>query len=397
MPGASTEPGSDHDSGTRSGGGTGQAAVTPIDVRVLGPVTLFVNRRSVPLGGPTQRALLAVLTINRRQVVSVNALADALWNGRPAPTHRQNLHSYVAKLRKSITDGGVVRSILGTAPPGYRLDILDSECDLGRYECSREAGRATAAAGDPVAAAAHFRAASNQWSGDVMADLRGLHYADSFAVAMAEDRLTTISERIGADLICGNYTEPIAELQTLTREYPLHEALWGQLITALCLGGRQADALHACRRIRTILAELGIDLSAPLVELERKVLNQEPLAAPLPDSDALSRTLMSTVAELALVRRRPRLLLPDGHAVSIPPGGLLIGRRSDSDVRLDDPKVSRRHAKVVFCQGFPVIRDLDSANGVYLGGYRIKTYTNTPLRHGDVIRIGTATFVYQEG
>ena len=64
--------------------------------------------------------------------------------------------------------------------------------------------------------------------------------------------------------------------------HPLRERLWELLITALYRSGRQADALAAYQRLRRILAdELGIEPSAPLRQLEHKVLVQDAdLAAP---------------------------------------------------------------------------------------------------------------------
>ena len=150
-------------------------------------------------------------------------------------------------------------------------------------------------------ASARYRAALAEWSGPALADLRGLRFADDFAVAVEEERLVALQSRIEADLACGMDSAVIGELTTLTGQHPLREPFWIQLITALYRLGRQADALDASRRIRQLLGdELGIDPSPPLRQLEQKILRQESLGvAPRPPSPAMQRTVSETAVVLS--------------------------------------------------------------------------------------------------
>ena len=67
--------------------------------------------------------------------------------------------------------------------------------------------------------------------------------------------------------------------------YPFRERLWQLLVLALYRSGRQADALAAYRRARTVLAEeLGIEPGEELRKLERAVLLQQ-VPAPAPRRD----------------------------------------------------------------------------------------------------------------
>lgn len=66
---------------------------------------------------------------------------------------------------------------------------------------------------------------------------------------------------------------------------------------------------------------------------------------------------------------------------------LRIGRDPGNDVVLRDPKVSRRHAEVVFERGFFVVHDLQSANGTYLNGRRINV---APLTAGAELKLGNS-------
>jgi pSer/pThr/pTyr-binding forkhead associated (FHA) protein len=64
----------------------------------------------------------------------------------------------------------------------------------------------------------------------------------------------------------------------------------------------------------------------------------------------------------------------------------LIGRGDDCAVRLDDPSVSRHHAKVARIRAGYFIEDLQSTNGVVLNGRRVRKHM---LKDGDVLQIGT--------
>src|SRR5207245_1125539 len=63
--------------------------------------------------------------------------------------------------------------------------------------------------------------------------------------------------------------------------------LWASLITALYRSGRQAEALRAYQRVRKVLGEeLGIEPGRELVNLEARVLQQDPTLAAEPAATA---------------------------------------------------------------------------------------------------------------
>jgi pSer/pThr/pTyr-binding forkhead associated (FHA) protein len=68
---------------------------------------------------------------------------------------------------------------------------------------------------------------------------------------------------------------------------------------------------------------------------------------------------------------------------------ILIGRHPDCDVRIDSPKISRRHCCVAMAYDRLLIRDLGSRNGVRVNG-RLLEETN--LRAGDELAIGPILF-----
>jgi DNA-binding winged helix-turn-helix (wHTH) protein len=83
-----------------------------------------------------------------------------------------------------------------------------------------------------------------------------------------------------------------------------------------------------------------------------------------------------------------RLVLED-HEVALRQGENLLGRVEDGVAWIESPTVSRRHARILIEGGAAILEDLASKNGTFLRGQRITA--PTPLRDGDVIRLGGVT------
>ena len=72
--------------------------------------------------------------------------------------------------------------------------------------------------------------------------------------------------------------------------------------------------------------------------------------------------------------------------------GITIGRDDDNSIRLEDTKVSRHHAVVRPREGKWFVEDLDSTNGVYVNGAKVK---QAELRRGDQVRVGNYDLVFE--
>jgi len=78
-----------------------------------------------------------------------------------------------------------------------------------------------------------------------------------------------------------------------------------------------------------------------------------------------------------------------GRVYRLGPGEALIGRGEDVRIQVDDPGISRRHAKVTRTpEGSCAVEDLGSTNGTYLNGRRVRS---AELSEGDRIQMGTVT------
>jgi DNA-binding SARP family transcriptional activator/ABC-type branched-subunit amino acid transport system substrate-binding protein/streptogramin lyase len=299
-----------------------------IEFRILGPLEVWREGGSLPLGGLKQRSLLALLLLQANQVVSTDRLVHELWGDEPPGTAVTALHGYISQLRKLIeperTAGGESR-VLVTRPPGYVLNVGPGQLDLDRFEASVRNAREELVAGRPEPAARDLREAFALWRGSPLADLASEPFAQSAARPLEELWLAALEDRIEADLALGRHREVASELEAVIRSHPLRERLRGQQMIALYRCGRQADALNAYADARrTLSEELGIEPSSALKQLERDILNQDAsLGAPARE------TVPQAEAEAAPRRRRRTGVLFAGAAaavVAVAAGSVLVTR-----------------------------------------------------------------------
>jgi general secretion pathway protein A len=96
--------------------------------------------------------------------------------------------------------------------------------------------------------------------------------------------------------------------------------------------------------------------------------------------DDTSPQLQPAVGRLVLSLKGVKL----AEAVLVP-GRLFVGRTPDNELQVDSKFVSRHHAQVVTTPDGSVIEDLNSTNGMYLHGKRVRRHK---LTEGDVINLG---------
>ena len=116
-------------------------------IGVLGELVATREGTGLDLGGPRQRAVLALLVLARGDVVPADRLVDALWGDATPPSATSALQSYVSHLRKRMEPDRGPRdrqSVIARQGPGYALRVDDRRR-------RRVALRAAAAAGRPAA------------------------------------------------------------------------------------------------------------------------------------------------------------------------------------------------------------------------------------------------------
>lgn len=256
-----------------------------MDFRILGILEVGDGGRRVEIGAAKERSLLAELVLHANQIVSRERLVEVVWGDNPPATAAATLNTYVSHLRSALEPGRAARTqpgLLLTRDPGYLLAVDPERVDALRFERLAGEGRRALAAGDAATAAATLRKGLGLWRGGALADFVYEPFAQAEATRLEELRLSTLEQRIDADLALGRHHDLVAELRRLVDEHPLRERLWSQLMLALYRCGRQSEALRAYSELRKVLAEeLGIDPSPALRQLEEDMLQQQPgLEAP---------------------------------------------------------------------------------------------------------------------
>jgi DNA-binding SARP family transcriptional activator/WD40 repeat protein len=243
-----------------------------LEFRILGPFEVVENGRLLALGGPRQRALLAILVVHHREVVSSDCLIDRLWDERPPATAAKTLQAYISHLRKALGAGLIVTERLG-----YRLAVGSEQIDAVRFEALSAEGRRALVEGNLEFAREQLCVALGLWHGEPLADFAYEPFAQAAIRQLRQARLSALEDRIEADLALGSDGELVGELEALVVANPLQERLRGQLMLSLYRAGRQADALSVYRETSDLLREeLGLEPSRMLRELERSILEQDP-------------------------------------------------------------------------------------------------------------------------
>ena len=274
-------------------------------MRLLGPLEVAVDGAEVALTAAKVRTLLAFLLVHRGQVLGVDRIAGALWDGEPPASAANLVHGYVRDLRRAVGAGRV-----RTVPGGYRLDAGGCWVDADRFA--------------ELAAAGRYHDALALWRGPALAEWADQPWARGVAVRLEEERFEVLERRLEADLDAGWASAVTGELTELVVTAPLRERLRVLLVRALYLNGRQADALRAYLEARqTLVEEAGVEPGPELRAVEAAVLAHDPALGPpasrLAPVPIPATPLLGRDAELAGLRgllARSRLVTVTG------PGGV---------------------------------------------------------------------------
>ena len=242
-----------------------------LDFRILGPLEVVGDDGSIRLGGPKERATLAILLLDANRVVSVERLADDLYAGAAPITAVTQVQRQISGLRKILPE-----PVIETRSPGYLIHVPPGQLDLNRFERGAEEATRLLAGGEARRAADLLREALALWRGSPLADLAYESFTQTAIERLQEIRLAALEQRIEADLALGRHRELVGELEQLASEEPTRERFRAQLMLALYRSGRQPEALDVYRRTReTLMRQFGIEPTPRLRELERAILTQD--------------------------------------------------------------------------------------------------------------------------
>jgi DNA-binding SARP family transcriptional activator/tetratricopeptide (TPR) repeat protein len=315
----------------------------PLRFGVLGAVEVRAGTEPVAIAGAKTQAVLVVLLLARGRQVSADDLVEALWGEDPPPTARTSLHNRVSELRKILVAAGAP-DLLRTVEGGYRLALDPELLDLTRFEHLVADGRAALAEGTAARGRTLLEQGLNLWRGLPLGglDVPGLPVGELSALEDRRDEALML--RIEADIELGRELETLADAHRLHRERPLDERAAELVATVLARLGRPAEALAVISELRRALSEeLGLDPGPAILELERRVLANDPRVSPLVAEGAglqapeeRRKTVTALVARPTIrdsdpeVRRSAVRLLADSAAEAVEQlGGSILGEPVD--------------------------------------------------------------------
>lgn len=196
--------------------------------------------------------------------------------------------------------------------------------DVSCFERLAANGRNLLATGQLQPAAAALDEAHALWQGSPLADLDGVAFGQSHISHLEQLRRAADDDRYEAALQLGRHGAIVAELESIVAAEPLRERSAAQLIRALAAAGRQADALAAYERTRSVLVEeLGLDPSPELAAAHQAVLVGAPPAASPPKvpRNNLPTALTSFVGRDTELERIGELLASHRLVTLTGPGG----------------------------------------------------------------------------
>lgn len=253
---------------------------------VMGPLTIEADQ-PIAIGGSQLRRLLAALLVDVGQVVSVDRLADIVFDGMPSDAAPTTLRSYVARLRRVVGDDGTGVSIV-TVPPGYRLDLGASELDARLFEMAVDVARRDGRDGNSAAVAEGLGRAMALWRGPAYTEFAHEEWAHPEAIRLDEMRMEADEMRLTALVDDGRHEAALADLTRFVEAHPYRGQGWTSLMLALYRSGRQAEALRLVARHRRVMGEVGLEPTPELITLEERIATHDPaIRQPAPASRRL--------------------------------------------------------------------------------------------------------------
>jgi basic membrane lipoprotein Med (substrate-binding protein (PBP1-ABC) superfamily)/DNA-binding SARP family transcriptional activator len=261
-----------------------------MEFRVLGALEAGAGTTVADLGPPKQRALLAILVLHAREIVSVDRLTDLLWADDPPRTAAHSIQIYVSELRKAL-EPIAGRRLIHTRAPGYQLEVSADEVDAKRFEALVAQGTAQLHEGNHTEAIESLRAALELWRGPALSDFVYEEFAQPYVQRFHDLHLDAVEALAAAELAAGQAGRVVPLLEAAIRDDPLRERSRELLMLALYRSGRHPEALRTYDRFRELLVEeLGLEPSPPLQRLRDRVLLHDPtLVPPEPDKPAQGR------------------------------------------------------------------------------------------------------------
>ena len=258
-----------------------------VSFRLLGPLGVNSEARSVDLGPPKQRAVLAILLLHSNEIVSTDRIIDLVWGENSPRTAEHSVQLYISNLRKVLCDGSPT-GLIETRPPGYLLNVPPEAVDALRFERLIREGLAAVRAGDVAEGRPMLEKAVAAWTAAPLPEFAYDDFAQGYIRSLEELRSDALEALAGVHLDQGRLEEARDLARHAIEADPLREQPRRVMMLALYRSGRQAEALRHYGEFQKLLSEdLGLEPSDHLRDLEERVLLQDPTLSLLPPAQAV--------------------------------------------------------------------------------------------------------------
>lgn len=327
------------------------------EIRVLGRFSVRRHGREIEaaaFGGGQTRTLVRILVARRGELVSRDALIDALWPRNPPAEPGASLNVLVNRARRALGEP----TPLVTGSGGYLfVDDASWLIDAEAFVAAVAEGRGLLRNGDAAAALGALRAALDRWGGEPLPEDAYADWSRGYRATLLRAFQECLEEAATAAIEANVVGEGVGFAQRAVAAEPLREAATLALVRCLAAAGDQAGALAAFDEFRKRLGdELGLEPSADAFALQSRVIRHEAVAAPktpTPRSPvgapSVSLSFVGRDAEvdavLDVLRREP-----SGVA-------LVAGRSGAGKSRLLSEIAARLDVPIVFARAFSPEQD----------------------------------------
>jgi DNA-binding SARP family transcriptional activator/tetratricopeptide (TPR) repeat protein len=253
--------------------------------RLLGPFAVLREGTRVAdrdVGSKKGRTLLKLLMIQRDHVVSIDRIAEVLWDEGPPPKWERDVATLVSRLRSVLganaIEGGVT---------GYRF-VRSERFTIDADQAERLAAESEArlAAGEPsLGQAAASRAMDILRAGPLLEEEPYAEWAED-ARAAAAALLRRVRRRAWrAAMGLSHPQAAVGVAEEAIADDPLDEEAYRASMLARQRSGEGAQALAVYERLRSLLADqLGTDPGPETKALHTSILREEPIIDVVPSA-----------------------------------------------------------------------------------------------------------------
>lgn len=251
-----------------------------MELRILGRVRLRMNQ-PIDLGATKVRGLLGFLSYKANELVHVDRIAEALWDGDTPADTAKALQPYASRLRGVFRKAGCPAT-LTNEHRSYRLEIAQSTVDYHCFMAMVAEAQRTRGGGDQRAAADMFAAALALWDGPLLADLNTSWARRHREALTNRDLLPAHCALFDTKLQLGDHDFVLNGLPTLLSDHPTDESLATRWIRALATAGR-TDEIPAFYRdfVARLREDLAMPPSAELIRTVQDALTRQPFHVPV--------------------------------------------------------------------------------------------------------------------